>query len=286
MHSLVILTASSLLTLDSDAFDISFMYHLIRGQSTVKVYAIIFALEASEIVLTKLGVFLYRNITTKLVEKDVPFYRLLPEFFTETLYVFTHAYVIYVDFLIYSVVFNSSLQSFVIFWSVVYLTKMKTAPTFGMEMLKYKTTLTEDAKYRVSRLMYLVLFLISQAENTVLEFGYKLVFMVFFEEAFVIIKHLLYLLSSYKGTEDTSAIRLRDEMYKGMYLDGEGDSVDRCVEQNFTVLPFAAFFIKIVSVVIYSNWQPSFLAYFTIYVILCACAAMLLLCIIMIKFME
>lgn len=30
--------------LNYDFFDISFMYHLLRGQSTVKVYAIVFAL--------------------------------------------------------------------------------------------------------------------------------------------------------------------------------------------------------------------------------------------------
>ncbi len=59
MHSVVVMVVALIFTLDEDIFDISFMYHLIRGQSTVKVYAIIFAIESSEIVLTKLGVFLY-----------------------------------------------------------------------------------------------------------------------------------------------------------------------------------------------------------------------------------
>lgn len=62
MHSLVVVVVAYIFTLNEDLFDISFMYHLIRGQSTVKVYAIIFAIESSEIVLTKLGVFLYQNI--------------------------------------------------------------------------------------------------------------------------------------------------------------------------------------------------------------------------------
>ncbi len=44
MHSLVIVACSYTFTLNEDIFDISYMYHLIRGQSTVKVYAIIFAL--------------------------------------------------------------------------------------------------------------------------------------------------------------------------------------------------------------------------------------------------
>lgn len=69
MHSLVVVAVAYIFTLNEDIFDISFMYHLIRGQSTVKVYAIIFAIESSEIVLTKLGVFLYQNIKEKLTNK-------------------------------------------------------------------------------------------------------------------------------------------------------------------------------------------------------------------------
>lgn len=44
MHSLVVFVGASIFSLNEDVFDISFMYHLIRGQSTVKVYAIIFAI--------------------------------------------------------------------------------------------------------------------------------------------------------------------------------------------------------------------------------------------------
>lgn len=80
MHSSVVIAATYVFTLNEDIFDISFMYHLIRGQSTVKVYAIIFALGSSEIVLTKLGVFLHENIQSKLTDKDIPFYKLFPEF--------------------------------------------------------------------------------------------------------------------------------------------------------------------------------------------------------------
>jgi len=69
MHSLVVIVVAYIFTLNEDIFDISFMYHLIRGQSTVKVYAIIFAIEASEIVMTKLGIFLYENIKEKLTNK-------------------------------------------------------------------------------------------------------------------------------------------------------------------------------------------------------------------------
>ncbi len=78
MHSIVLLTVTYVITLNQNMFDVSFMYHLIRGQSTVKVYAVVFALESCEIVFTKLGVFLHQNIQSKLTNKDIPFYKLIP----------------------------------------------------------------------------------------------------------------------------------------------------------------------------------------------------------------
>ena len=202
------------------------------------------------------------------------------------MYVFCHAYIVYVDFLIYSVVLNSSLESFIIFWSVVYLTKMKSAPTFGLGIDKYKLTLTDDSKYRFSRIIYLGLFLSNQLWISIPSLGYKFLFIIFGEQFFIIAKHLLYLLSSYKGASDTSALQIREEMYKTMYLHSDKTSLDRCVSQYFTVLPFAVFMIKIITIIIESNWEPNFLAYLTFYVILTVIAGLLIILIIGIKSME
>lgn len=89
---------------------------------------------------------------------------------------------------------------------MVYLTKMKTAPSFGLDINKYKVTLTDDSKYRLSRILFLMLFLCNQDWASIPSMGYKVFFIVFVEEIFIIIKHLLYLLSSYRGASDTSAI--------------------------------------------------------------------------------
>lgn len=86
---------------------------------------------------------------------------------------------------------------------------MKSVPTFGLDVDKYKVTLTDDSKYRFSRIIYLILFLLSQPKISIPSFGYKFIFIIFVEEAFLIIKHMLYLLSSYKGANDTSAIKIR-----------------------------------------------------------------------------
>lgn len=117
-----------------------------------------------------------------------------------------HSYALYIDFLIYSVVLNSSMESFVIFWSVIYLTKMKSAPSLGLDTSKYKDTLTEDSKYRVNKFIYLILFQISQFNVLIPSFGLKLLFILFVEEAMILIKHMMYLLSSYKGQNDRGAL--------------------------------------------------------------------------------
>lgn len=75
-------------------------------------------------------------------------------------------------------------------------------------------------------------------------------------------------------------------MYETMYLKQNESSIDRCVSQNFTVLPFTVFTIKIISVIIYSNWEPNFLAYLTFYIILAILLGALFLLIIGIKSVE
>lgn len=47
-------------------FDPSFMYHTFRGQSTLKLYGLIFAIEVSEKIMTMIGKYLYGNMKSKL----------------------------------------------------------------------------------------------------------------------------------------------------------------------------------------------------------------------------
>jgi hypothetical protein len=42
------------------------MYHLFRGQSTLKLYGLIFAIEVSEKICTMTGKYLYSSMRTKL----------------------------------------------------------------------------------------------------------------------------------------------------------------------------------------------------------------------------
>lgn len=71
-----------------------------------------------------------------------------------------------------------------------------------------------------------------------------------------------------------------------MYLDTKMSSIDKCVSQNFTVLPSAVFCIKILSIIIYSNWKPNFLAYFTFYLIIILMMVIFILIVVHIKLFE
>jgi hypothetical protein len=76
---------------------------------------------------------------------------------------------------------------------------MKSAPDLGLNITKYKGILTDDAKYRYSRVIYMFLFQLSELNIQVPSMVYKAIFIVFIEEIIIIIKHMVYLLSSYKG---------------------------------------------------------------------------------------
>ena len=83
---------------------------------------------------------------------------------------------------------------------------MKSAPSLGLDTSKYNDTLTADSKYRINKLIYLILFQLSQFNVSIPCFGLKLLFILFVEEVMILIKHMMYLLSSYKGQNDRDAL--------------------------------------------------------------------------------
>lgn len=56
---------------------------------------------------------------------------------------------------------------------------MKTAPDFGLHKDKYKNILTDDSKYRVSRIIYFLLFLSNQVWASIPSLTYKFLFIIF-----------------------------------------------------------------------------------------------------------
>ena len=75
--------------------DLSYMYHTFRGQSTLKLYGLIFALEVSEKIHTMIGKYLYSRIKEKLAIPTVNSLFLVPEIVACFVYTLCHALTIY-----------------------------------------------------------------------------------------------------------------------------------------------------------------------------------------------
>jgi hypothetical protein len=71
------------------------------------------------------GKYLYSNMKIRLENPVVNVSMLLPEMLACYAYTIIHAYCIFLEFNIYMVVINGSMQNFIIFCFVINLTKMK-----------------------------------------------------------------------------------------------------------------------------------------------------------------
>lgn len=83
-------------------FDISYLYHSFRGQTSLKYYGLMFAFEVSEKLLTMLG----KPILTALPTLKANSLFIV---FCSFLYVILHAYSVYLEYIIFIVVVNSQI---------------------------------------------------------------------------------------------------------------------------------------------------------------------------------
>lgn len=151
-------------------FDPSFMYHLFRGQSTLKLYGLIFAIEVSEKICTLVGKYLYENIKIKLEDPTLSPWKIIIQMTACFCYTVCHSYFIFLEFNIYLVVINGSMQNFIIFCFVTNLTKMKGSATKKFDSKSYLSQINFDAKDRLQKCLYIVLFQISQWDREIPNF--------------------------------------------------------------------------------------------------------------------
>lgn len=101
-ETLITIIGAYLFTRNWIYFDISYLYHSFRGQTSLKYYGLMFAFEVSEKLLTMLG----KPILTAL-----PTLRPCSLFhiFCSFLYVMLHAYSVYLEYIVFIVVVNSQI---------------------------------------------------------------------------------------------------------------------------------------------------------------------------------
>jgi hypothetical protein len=149
-------------TRDWLVLDVSYLYHLFRGQSTLKFYGLMFAFEVSEKLLTMVG----QPILSALQQpRDSAISNHLKVYLIAFLYVLLHAFSIYLEYAVFIVVINSQSENFVIYCFVINLTKMKSTAFKKFDLKAYRTQINHDMKDRMHKLLYLLMFALSQSNR-------------------------------------------------------------------------------------------------------------------------
>lgn len=247
-------------------FDPSYMYHLFRGQSTLKLYGLIFAIEVSEKICTMVGKYLYTNIKTNLENPAVELWKVLPEMIACFAYTVIHAFCLSLEFNIFMVVINGSMQNFIIFVFVTNLTKMKSTAFKKFDSKSYLGQINFDAKDRLQKSLYIILFVVSQWDRNIPDIGVKLFFIYIFGSIIEHIKHVTVLIQCGQLGEID---KIRNTMFHKMYVSTDDRTFMKCLNNDFTVIPFTVFFLKMVRLILYANYNISNEVVFNCYFNLC-----------------
>jgi hypothetical protein len=171
-YSVLALLCLYIVTRDWLIFDISFLYHSFRGQSTLKFYGLLFAFEVSEKLLTMVGSPVLTSFGQQ--PKDTTLLERLKVSICALVYVIIHTFSIYLEYVVFIVVINSQTESFLIYIFVMNLTKMKSTAFKKFDEKAYKSQINYDMKDRLQKVVYLVLFALSQSNRTVDSYYFKL----------------------------------------------------------------------------------------------------------------
>lgn len=237
-------------TRDWLVFDISFLYHSFRGQSTLKFYGLLFAFEVSEKLLTMVGApvlstFGQQPRETTLAER-------LKVSVCALLYLLAHTFSIYLEYVVFIVVINSQRESFLIYIFVMNLTKMKSTAFKKFDERAYRAQINYDMKDRMQKVVYLVLFCLSQSNRTVDSYYFKLTCVFVVGMLVEWVKHATVLGLSEKRLSI-------DELTRGLLRDTgrtRKGSVLKSIELDYTVLPLATFILKMAFTIHYTRNSP------------------------------
>ena len=142
------------------------------------------------------------------------------------------------------------MQNFIIFCFVINLTKMKSTAFKKFDVNSYFSQINFDAKDRLQKIMYIVLFQISQFDRSIPNIHTKLIFIFFIGAIIEHIKHITVLVLSGRISEIDN---IRNKMFHQMYVGTEDRTFSKCLNNEFTVIPFAIFFIKMVGIILYAH---------------------------------
>lgn len=225
--------------------DISYLYHLFRGQTTLKFYGLMFAFEVSEKLLTMVG----QPILAALQQPRVSaLSNHLTVYLISLLYVLLHAFSIYLEFAVFIVVINSQPENFVIYCFVINLTKMKSTAFKKFDVRAYRGQINHDMKDRMHKLLYLLMFALSQSNREVQHYHFKLSCVFLVGMLIEWIKHATVLNTSEKNISlDDLTLALKELVQR------RKSYVAKCLDIDYNLLPLATFLLKMSHTIFFTN---------------------------------
>ena len=237
--SIIVVASLAVFTSDLKIFDMSYLYHTFRGQSSLKFYGLLFAFEISEKLLTLIGKKVYTALDSQTRESR-NILRFWKEIVCSLSYTLVHTMSIYLEYTVFIVILNSAMGSFTIYFFVMNLTKMKSTAFKKFDDRSYAAQINYDMKDRMNKLLYIVFFVCSQSIRKVDLLFLKLFFIINVGTLIEWVKHLT-ILNLTDRSPDIDKIRAEAIATAG---DDKRVGLMKCLSFDYTMLPMITFVLK------------------------------------------
>lgn len=166
------------------------------------------------------------------------------------LYSLVHFFIIYIDFVLFVIILNSTSHSRFLFLFGMNISKLKTAVFKKFDKKLYKSNLLFDAKDRFYKLTYSAILLLTLEERVDTHMYATILKALAFSSAIDYLRNLTILALA----GELSYIRdLRTQLVNEVYLREHSlsrhESIMKCLELDFTVVPYILFLFKFIHII-------------------------------------
>lgn len=166
------------------------------------------------------------------------------------LYTIIHFLVIYIDFVLFVIMLNSTTSNRFLYLFSTNVGKLKAFVFKKFDKKIYKNNLLFDAKDRFHKLTFSIIFLLTMEERVSLQLYLTILKALVFSSVIDYLRSLVFLSSDNQLT----LIRdLRNKFIEDVYLTPESvnehETIMKCLEMDFTVIPYILFIFKFIHVV-------------------------------------
>lgn len=139
------------------------------------------------------------------------------------------------------------MQNFIIFAFVTNLTKMKSSAFKKYDSKSYLGQINFDAKDRLQKTLYIILFQASQWDRHIPEIEVKLLYIYCLGAIIEHIKHVTVLIQSGQISEIDKIV---NGMFHKLYVSRDERTFVKCLNNDFTVIPLTVLVVKLLKIIV------------------------------------